>query len=72
MTTILDKVRALIGRLSPASICDDCITDKLELSVRQHAHHKTRELAGEHDFERHIAPCAICGETKTVIRHKGR
>ncbi|KQX19171.1 MULTISPECIES: hypothetical protein [unclassified Sphingomonas] len=72
MTTILDKVRALIERLSPASICDNCITDKLDLSVRQHANHKTRELAGEHGFERHIDTCAICGSTKTVIRHKDK
>ena len=32
-------------RLAPDPICDDCITEKLGLSVRQHANHKTRELA---------------------------
>ncbi len=68
MTTVLDKVRALIERLSPASICDDCIAEKLSLSERQHANHKTRELAGEHGFERRLEPCTICGATKKVIR----
>jgi hypothetical protein len=44
--TVLDEVRALITRLSPRPVCDDCIADKLQLSVRQHANHKTLELAG--------------------------
>lgn len=71
MTTILDRVRALIERLSPEPICDDCITERLGLSVRQHANHKTRELAGSNGFERRLEPCAICSATKKVIRHRG-
>jgi hypothetical protein len=67
--TVLDRVKALIERLSPDPICDDCIAERLGLTVRQHANHKTRELAGTGGFERRLAPCAICGEPKKVIRH---
>jgi hypothetical protein len=70
MTTVLDQVRGLIVRLSPEAVCDDCITERLGLSVRQHANHKTRELAGSNGFERRLEPCAICGTTKKVIRHR--
>ncbi|HJP68615.1 MAG TPA: hypothetical protein VJ846_06910 [Sphingomicrobium sp.] len=50
--SVLDEVRKLVTRLSPEAICDDCTAEKLNLSVRQHANHKTRELAGEGGFER--------------------
>lgn len=69
--TVLDKVRGLIERLSPQPVCDDCITQRLGLSVRQHANHKTRELAGMHGFERQLDACSLCGETKKVIRLGG-
>ncbi len=68
MVTVLDQVRALIERLAPEPICDDCIADKLDLSVRQHANHKTRELAGSHGFTRAKDACTLCGATKLVIR----
>lgn len=70
--TIVDEVRRLIERLSPEPVCDDCIAERLELSVRQHANHKTRELAGEHGFERSKDACSLCGTTKLVIRHHSR
>jgi len=66
--TVLDQVRRLIERLSPEPICDDCISDKLSLTVRQHANHKTRELAGTRGFERRKDACVICASTKLVIR----
>lgn len=69
MATVYEQVKALIERLTPDPICDDCISEKLGLSVRQHANHKTRELAGVQGFERMLAPCALCGATKKVIRH---
>lgn len=72
MGTVLDQVRGLIERLAPEAICDDCITERLDLSVRQHANHKTRELAGMDGFERELAACAICGTAKKVIRRKLR
>ena len=68
--TVLERVRALVTRLSPAAICDDCITEKLDLSVRQQANHNTRELAGGQGFERRIDSCSLCLATKTVIRQR--
>lgn len=69
--TVLDDVRGLISRLAPKPICDDCIADRLNLSVRQHANHKTRELAGEDGFERSKGECSLCGLNKLVIRRAG-
>ena len=46
--------------------------ERLDLTVRQHANHKTRELAGMPGFERQLDACSLCGATKKVIRHKGR
>lgn len=65
--TILDDVARLVIRLSPEPVCDDCIADKLDLSVRQHANHKTRELAGSNGFTRSKGACSLCGATKLVI-----
>lgn len=70
--SVLDQVRALIERLSPDPICDDCIAEKLGLPVRQHANHKTREFAGANGFERGKDVCAICGATRQVIRRRAR
>ena len=70
--TVLEQVRSLVERLQPEPICDDCITDKLKLTVRQDANHKSRELAGTPGFERQIGDCAMCGATKKVIRRKRR
>jgi hypothetical protein len=69
---VLDRVKALVTRLAPEPICDDCVTERLDLTVRQHANHKTRELAGTAGFERQISVCSLCGGTKKVIRQKGR
>ena len=68
MSTVLEKVRAFVARLAPSAVCDDCIADRLELSVRQHANHKTRELAGSGGFVRAKGPCGLCGADKLVIR----
>jgi hypothetical protein len=66
--SVLDDVRALIVRLSPSPICDDCVADKLNLSARQHANHMTRELAGSNGFERRRDICSICYGEKLVTR----
>ncbi|MBB4841321.1 hypothetical protein HNP52_004423 [Sphingomonas kyeonggiensis] len=66
--TVLDDVAKFVTRLSPEAVCDDCITEKLQLSIRQHANHKTRELAGTDGFERRKAECSLCGTQKLVIR----
>lgn len=66
--TVLDQVRAFIERLSPAPVCDDCVAERLGLSVRQHANQKTRELAGSGGFERRRDICSLCFGDKLVIR----
>jgi hypothetical protein len=66
--TVLDDVAAFIGRLSPDAVCDDCIAERLKLTVRQHANHKTRELAGSGGYERRKGPCSLCRGEKLVIR----
>jgi hypothetical protein len=67
--TILNDVERLVMRLAPEPVCDDCIAERLALSVRQHANHKTRELAGSNGFVRSKDICSLCGATKLVIRH---
>lgn len=68
MMTVLDDVKDLIENMAPGAICDDCITSKLDLSVRQHANHKTRELANTPGFDRRRHGCSVCGSVKLVIR----
>ena len=68
--TILNQVERLVLRLAPEAVCDDCIAERLGLSVRQHANHKTRELAGSNGFVRSKQVCSLCGATKLVICHR--
>jgi len=58
--TVFDDVRALIDRLSPKPMCDDYLAKRLGFSVRQHANHKTRELADSNGFERGTDICSMC------------
>lgn len=66
--TIAERIRALIERLAPEPVCDDCIVDRLDLSVRLHANRNTRALAGQGGFERGAGACSLCGTSKKVIR----
>lgn len=70
--TVFDRVKSLVERLSPQPVCDDCITERLALTSREHADHKTRELSGMVGFETQNGECSLCGAKKTVIRQKGR
>jgi hypothetical protein len=72
MQAVLKDVRALIERLAPEPVCDDCITERLGLAGSQNADKKTQELAGERGFERSVEPCAMCGATRRVTRRKLR
>jgi hypothetical protein len=67
--TVLDDVVDLIARHSPKALCDDCIAAKLKITPRQHANHKTRELAASRRYDRRKDVCSSCGATKLVIRH---
>ena len=66
---VLDDVEHLITQRSPNALCDDCIADKLKITPRQHANHKTCELANSPSFDRREDVCSSCGRTKLVIRH---
>jgi hypothetical protein len=66
--SVLDQVRKFVSRLSPDAVCDDCIADKLGLSLRQQVNRKTRELAGTDGFVRSKERCSICGQEKLVTR----
>ncbi len=68
--TVLDDVRELIVALDKRTICDDCITNKLQLSVRQYANQKSRVLAKSPLFARNKDVCSTCGKIKYVIRHQ--
>lgn len=67
--TVLDQVRAFIVGRKPEATCDDCIASRLQLTVRQHANHKTRELAKTTGFDRRDGRCTLCGSDKKVIRY---
>lgn len=64
----MDRVEAFVHRLAPAAICDDCIVERLSLGALHQASLRTRELAGSHAYERCQGTCALCGESKDVIR----
>ena len=65
--SVLEHVSRFVTRLSPEPVCDDCIAERLELPVRQHAN-KSRELAGSGGFQRQKGTCSLCGAEKLVIR----
>jgi len=65
---ILERVREFIVQHSPNPVCDDCIMDHLDLSVRQHANHNTRELAQAVGFDRRVQTCVLCKKDKKAIR----
>ena len=70
MLSVVDDVARFVARLAPEPVCDDCIADRLALSVRQNAITATRELAGSGGFERAKEPCSLCGAITLVIRRR--
>lgn len=70
-STIAGQIAALIKRMDGVALCDDCITDRLGLSVRSQANAVTRAISGVDGFERIKSPCSLCGTAKTVIRYNG-
>jgi hypothetical protein len=67
--TVLDDVSDLIVRRRGDAICDDCIADKLNLTVRQHANRKTNILKNESGFNRRKDICPVCKGNKLVISY---
>jgi hypothetical protein len=69
--TVLERVRDFVIFQEPNAVCDDCISARLNLSVRQHANHKTRELAEGLSFDRRKQYCSLCGREKKSISYAG-
>jgi len=69
--TIAGQIERLIETLGGTPVCDDCITDRLNLSVRSQANVVTRELGNHERFDRAKTSCGQCGAIKTAIRHRG-
>ena len=66
-STILERVRGLIERLTPQPICDECVAEKLDLPWTAQTNQAARELAGVDGFERRSDICAICGRPRVVV-----
>lgn len=71
-TTIASQIERLVSRLDGAGVCDDCITERLNLSVRSQANLVTRGLGGQRGYERLKDACTLCARVKTVIRHRAK
>ncbi|MGH7019777.1 MAG: hypothetical protein ACREEY_07860 [Brevundimonas sp.] len=69
-TTIASQIERLVSRLDGAGVCDDCITERLDLSVRSQANFVTRGLGGQRGYERIKDACTPCARVKTVIRYR--
>ena len=68
--TIADRIEAFVKRMEGAAVCDECITDRLDLSSVAQATVVTHAAGGRDGFERLKAPCGLCAETKPVIRYR--
>lgn len=68
--TIAAQIKALIQRLDGVAICDDCITDRLNLSVRSQANVVTRTLGGAGGYARQKQGCGLCNSVKTSTSHR--
>lgn len=71
-TTIAGQIERLIMRLDGAAVCDGCVTDRLGLSVPAQANVVTRVLGGTRGFERRRDACTLCGNSRTVTRHRAK
>lgn len=67
---ISDRIEAFVKRMPGVGVCDDCITDRLDLSSVAQASIVTSGVGGIGGFERLKAPCGLCAETRLIIRHK--
>ncbi|HVH48783.1 MAG TPA: hypothetical protein VM760_02745 [Sphingomicrobium sp.] len=68
--TIAGQIEQLIESLKGAAICNDCITDRLNQSVRSQANAVTRGLGDDDRFGRGKASCGLCGSPWTIVRHR--
>lgn len=69
-SSIAERVEAIIRRMEGTPLCDECITDRLDLSSVAQASAATGAAGGVGGFERLKAACGLCGEQRHVIRYK--
>lgn len=65
---MVDRIHALISRLSPEPVCDACIAERLNLSTTQTANIKVREVVGTGGYERRRDICSLCFNERLVTR----
>ncbi|HEY5256844.1 MAG TPA: hypothetical protein VIJ12_00535 [Candidatus Baltobacteraceae bacterium] len=70
--TVSDRIGRFLQETSPDAVCDDCIAQRLGLSVRQHANQEARRLASAPHFRRVHGRCALCFGDKLVTSQKAR
>lgn len=68
--TLAERIEAFIKRMDGAAVCDECITDRLDLSSVAQAAVVTHAAGGRDGFERLKLTCGLCAESKPVIRYK--
>lgn len=69
MATVSERVVHFLTRARPASWCDKCIADQLELSRERQAYHVTNVLGLTSDYVRERGECHFCKDWKTVTHH---
>ena len=67
--SIAGQIEALIQRPEGVAICDDCVTDRLNLSVRSQANVVTRGLGGGGGYRREKRACGLCNSIKVSTSH---
>jgi hypothetical protein len=69
---MIEKIEALIARLAPEPVCDDCIAERLGLDELAAVQQVTHALAGSRGHVRETAPCALCGAERITTRKTRR
>lgn len=67
--TVMDRVEDFLIQNKPYGFCDDCLADNLRLTPRQHANHKSLELARTRKLEyaRSVGECHACKSVKKKV-----
>lgn len=65
------RIDALIGRMAPDPVCDECIAERLAIDAET-VQRRTHELAGKRGYERKTAPCPLCATVKVTTQRRGR